>query len=93
MLSFKKSSSPNYAASVASTNTSYSYDKPAQNFSSSKSFSSKAKTFLSSLGESPTAAYDKEQLAKGETMTDAQKAFAKMDYSLYATNQNQCPRS
>jgi len=44
----------------------------------------KAKKFLSSLGESPTAEYDRQALANGEIQTDQQKAFAHADYGSWS---------
>lgn len=72
-----------YAPSIASTSTAYSYSKPLIPEPSLKpktSLRSKAKKLLSDIGSSPTAEFDRQALENGEIMTDAQKAFAKMDF-------------
>jgi hypothetical protein len=70
--------SETYAPSVASTSSSASYTKPSKSTKTSSKRSTaiinSAKRLLSDIGSPPTAAYDRQQAAKGE-MTDSQKAL------------------
>jgi hypothetical protein len=71
--------SKTYTPSVASTSSSASYSKPSKSpeAGSKRSIAilNGAKKLLSDIGSPPTAAYDREQAAKGE-QTDSQKAFS-----------------
>jgi len=71
-----------YEASIASESTSYSIQKPAATEKKSRSPTQKIKSFLGSLGEPPTAEYDRQQAAKeGQEPKTTGKAFEQPSYA------------
>jgi hypothetical protein len=80
--SSKPSQKP-YTPSVASNSPLLRDSSPSASAArdSKKPLGARFKKLLSDIGSPPTAEYDRRQLAQGrENMTDAQKAFAKIDF-------------
>ncbi|KAK0119958.1 hypothetical protein ONS95_011382 [Cadophora gregata] len=85
----------NYAASIQSTTSSFKSYKPlleteSPSSSSRESKNSKAwkktKKFLSSIGEPPTAEYDRQQNEKKGIKTNGREAFGAINYGPYRTS-------
>ncbi|KAG4438075.1 hypothetical protein IFR05_006441 [Cadophora sp. M221] len=89
------SQKPTYEPSIQSTTSSFQSYKPlldteSPSSSSPSSKNSKAwkktKKFLSSLGEPPTAEYDRQQDAKKGIKTNGREAFGAVNYGPYRTS-------
>ncbi|KAH6723400.1 hypothetical protein BKA61DRAFT_664130 [Leptodontidium sp. MPI-SDFR-AT-0119] len=90
------SQKPTYAPSIQSTTSSFQSYKPLLDTESPSSTSTstpsknskawkKTKKFLSSLGEPPTAEYDRQQDAKKGIKTNGREAFGAINYGPYRT--------
>lgn len=91
------SQKPTYAPSIQSTTSSFQSYKPLLDTESPSSTSTstpsknskawkKTKKFLSSLGEPPTAEYDRQQDAKKGIKTNGREAFGAINYGPYRTS-------